>query len=136
MADQQSRPNVAALRKLEASLQLDLLEQEAMTHASARNASMPTARQLLGSYYWRVHLLHWWLRLRKTAYVAGSLAGLVLMAMGLLWWRLGSGPIELDIATPWLTAAIEENFGSNHQVELGGTVIERDANGRTALRIP
>src|SRR5262245_53466421 len=135
MADQQSRPNVAALRKLEASLQLDLLEQEAMTRASARNAAMPTARQLLGSYYWRVHLLHWWLRLRKTTDVAGAFAGLVLMAMGLLWWRLGSGPIELDVATPWLTAAIEENFGSSHQVELGGTVIERDANGRTALRI-
>src|SRR5439155_15067057 len=30
---------------------------------------------------------------------------------------------------------VEGHFGSNHQVELGGTVIERDANGRTALRI-
>jgi hypothetical protein len=135
MADQLTRPNVAALRKLEASLQLDLLEQEAMTRACVRDASMPTARDLLGAYYWRVHLLHWWLKLRKTTYVVGSLAGLVLIAMGALWWRLGSGPIEFDVATPWLTAAIEENFGSRHQVELGGTVIERDANGRTALRI-
>ncbi len=135
MADQQARPNVAALRKLETSLQLDLLEQEAMTCASARNASMPTARQLLGSYYWRVHLLHWWLRLRKTTYVAGALAGLVLIAMTTLWWRLASGPIEFDVATPWLTAAIEENFGSSHQIDIGSTVIERDANGRTALRI-
>ena len=25
-----------------------------------------------------------------------------------------SGPIELDLATPWLKAAIEENFGSKH----------------------
>src|SRR5262249_2975892 len=40
-----------------------------------------------------------------------------------------------DVATPWLTAAIEENFGANHRVEVGGTQIERDANGRTALRI-
>src|SRR5215475_15375565 len=24
-----------------------------------------------------------------------------------LWWRLSSGPIELDMATPWLKAAIE-----------------------------
>src|SRR5712671_1381515 len=35
----------------------------------------------------------------------------------------------------WLTAAIGENFGSNHSIEVGGTQIERDANGRTALRI-
>ncbi len=33
-----------------------------------------------------------------------------------LWWRLSSGPIELDIATPWLKAAIEENFGGKHTV--------------------
>ena len=52
-----------------------------------------------------------------------------------LWWRLASGPIELDVATPWLTAAIKENFGSGHEVEIGGTQLERDANGRTSLRI-
>ena len=52
-----------------------------------------------------------------------------------LWWRLSSGPIELDIATPWLTAAIKDNFGDGHDVEIGGTQLERDANGRTALRI-
>jgi len=63
------------------------------------------------------------------------MAGVVLVAMSALWWRLGSGPIELDVATPWLTAAIGENFGSNHSIEVGGTQIERDANGRTALRI-
>ena len=34
-----------------------------------------------------------------------------------LWWRLSSGPIELDLATPWLKAAIEENFGGNHSVD-------------------
>ena len=52
-----------------------------------------------------------------------------------LWWRLSSGPIELDLATPWLSAAIKENFGSGHDVEIGGTQIERDAAGRTSLRI-
>ncbi len=52
-----------------------------------------------------------------------------------LWWRLGSGPIDFDFATPWLTAAIEENFGSHHRVAVGGTQLERDASGRTALRI-
>jgi len=135
MADHLTRPNVAALRKLEASLQFDLLEQEAMACAPRRRAPRQTARDLLGRDYWRVHLWHWWLRLRKTTYVAGALGGVMLLAMLLLWWRLGSGPIEFDAATPWLTAAIEENFGSEHRVEVGGTQIERDANGRTALRI-
>ena len=52
-----------------------------------------------------------------------------------LWWRLSSGPIELNIATPWLKAAIEENFGGNHSVTVGGTQLERDERGRTSLRL-
>ena len=52
-----------------------------------------------------------------------------------LWWRLSSGPIELDIATPWLKAAIEENFGATDKVSVGGTQIERDEAGRTTLRL-
>lgn len=39
------------------------------------------------------------------------------------------------MATPWLTAAIAENFGGKHSVTIGGTQIERDERGRTALRI-
>src|SRR5262249_3894864 len=83
----------------------------------------------------RVQSPRWWSRLRKVTYVTGGLAGTVLIAMMLLWWRLARGPIEFDVATPWLPASIEENFGSQHQVEVGGAQIERDANGRTALRI-
>src|ERR1044071_5910525 len=52
-----------------------------------------------------------------------------------LWWRLSRGPIELDVATPWLKAAIEENFGGDHSVVVGGTQIERDEKGRTSLRL-
>jgi hypothetical protein len=74
-------------------------------------------------------------RLRKFAWFGGVLGALVLFAMVALWWRLSSGPIELDIATPWLSAAIKENFGSGHEVEVGGTQLERDANGRPSLRI-
>src|SRR5262245_58095114 len=59
---------------------------------------------------------------------------LTLAALG-LWWRLSSGPIELDLATPWLKAAIEENFGGNHTVAVGGTQLERDEKGRTSLRL-
>lgn len=52
-----------------------------------------------------------------------------------LWYRLLNGPIELDIATPWLKAAIEENFGATDKVTVGGTQIERDETGRTTLRL-
>ena len=52
-----------------------------------------------------------------------------------LWWRLSSGPIELEMATPWLKAAIEQNFSDKHTVTVGGTQIERDEKGRTSLRL-
>ena len=59
----------------------------------------------------------------------------VAVGVAALWWRLSSGPIELDIATPWLTAAIRDNLGGGHEVEVGGTQLERDASGRTSLRM-
>jgi hypothetical protein len=59
----------------------------------------------------------------------------VAVAAGGLWWRLNSGPIELDIATPWLKQAIEENFSASDRVSVGGTQIERDEKGRTSLRL-
>jgi len=64
--------------------------------------------------------------------VCGAFATVALLG---LWWRLSSGPIALDVATPWLKAAIEENFGGNHSVEVGGTQLERDERGRTSLRL-
>src|SRR6195256_2260100 len=54
---------------------------------------------------------------------------------GGLWWRLGAGPINLDMATPWLAAAIEENIGHGNTVEIGGTQIERAGRIRIAVRI-
>ena len=59
----------------------------------------------------------------------------VVVVMVALWWRLSSGPIELDAATPWLKSAIEKNFGDKQTVTVGGTQIERDENGRTSLRL-
>ncbi len=73
--------------------------------------------------------------LRKVAIGIGAFCGIIAIILAGLWWRLSLGPIALDIATPWLTAAIEQNFGSRHHVEVGGTVLERDAKGRTALRL-
>jgi Protein of unknown function len=80
-------------------------------------------------------LLLWWPRVRKLALIGGGLGGLAALAVGALWWRLSSGPIELDMATPWLTVAIKQNLGGGHDVEIGGTQLERDANGHTSLRI-
>ena len=60
---------------------------------------------------------------------------LATVAVLALWWRLSSGPIDLEIATPWLKAAIEENFGGQQTVVVGGTQIERDERGRTSLRL-
>ena len=54
---------------------------------------------------------------------------------GTLWWRLGAGPINLDMVTPWLAAAIEENIGHGNTVEVGGTQIERVGRIRIAVRI-
>ncbi len=64
--------------------------------------------------------------------ICGAFATIVVLG---LWWRLSSGPIALDVATPWLKAAIEENFGGHHSVEVGGTQLERDERGRTSLRL-
>src|SRR5579875_1727601 len=73
--------------------------------------------------------------MRRTLWAAGAAAALVLVSFGALWWRLSQGPIELDVVTPWLVAAIEDNFGGKHTVTVGGTQIERDENGGTSLRL-
>lgn len=72
---------------------------------------------------------------RRLIYGAGALAVLGFAGTGILWWRLTSGPLSLDVATPWLTSAIEERLGSGHRIEVGGTQLERDEDGRTALRL-
>ena len=73
--------------------------------------------------------------IRRSAIGIGVLCVLVAAGFLTLWWRLASGPIQLDVATPWLASAIEENFGSHHHVAVGGTQIERTENGGTAVRI-
>ncbi len=73
--------------------------------------------------------------LRRTLIGGGSAVAVFCLLFAVLWWRLGSGPIEFDVATPWLTSAIEDNFGDNYKVQVGGTQIERDGNGRIRLRL-
>jgi len=89
----------------------------------------------LGGAGTRYRLAMIWPHLRRASMVLGATVIVVALGLGVLWWRLSSGPISLDIATPWITAAIEQNFGMRHKVEVGGTVIERDEQGRTAVRI-
>ena len=84
--------------------------------------------------HFTVHLIRrrW---VRRTLWSSGAILALVAVGMLGLWWRLSQGPIELDMVTPWLKAAIEDNFGGKRTVTVGGTQIERDENGRTSLRI-
>ncbi len=73
--------------------------------------------------------------LKRVAVVLGALVLIFVGCFGALWWRLGAGPINLDIATPWLAAAIEDNIGHGNTVEVGGTQIERAGRVRIAVRI-
>jgi len=72
---------------------------------------------------------------KRLAVVAAALAVIFGGCFFGLWWRLGAGPINLDIATPWLATAIEENIGHGNTVEIGGTQIERAGRIRIAVRI-
>ncbi|MBX9651092.1 MAG: DUF3971 domain-containing protein [Xanthobacteraceae bacterium] len=72
---------------------------------------------------------------KRIAIVVAVLAVIFASCFGGLWWRLGAGPINLDIATPWLAAAIEDNIGNGNTVEVGGTQIERAGRIRIAVRI-
>jgi Protein of unknown function len=72
---------------------------------------------------------------RRLAIVIAALALIFTACFASLWWRLGAGPINLDMATPWLAAAIEDNIGHGNTVEVGGTQIERAGRIRIAVRI-
>ncbi|MGZ5895151.1 MAG: hypothetical protein ACXWJ6_02730, partial [Xanthobacteraceae bacterium] len=125
---------LAALRGLEASLDAHRRSKPALRgdedpRQSASSPRFGWSRRLLGT------LLLKRSKLRRAGLIIGGVLGVVAIGFGLLWWRLLSGPIALDLATPWITAAIEQNFGSRHKVEIGGTVLERDEHGRTAVRI-
>jgi hypothetical protein len=73
--------------------------------------------------------------IKRLAVVVGVLLVIFAGCFGGLWWRLGAGPINLEMATPWLAKAIEENIGHGNTVEVGGTQIERAGRIRIAVRI-
>src|ERR1700752_857984 len=125
MAKKHSTPRLAALRKLRAALPL---------RARARKAN-PSAAPMPAVLWRRIRpILKRPLLRRSLIGLGGALAIFGLVFSG-LWGRLGSGPIEFDMATPWLTSAIEDNFGENYKVQVGGTQIERDEGGRIRVRL-
>lgn len=73
--------------------------------------------------------------LKRTATVFGGLLIVFTICFAVLWWRLGAGPINFDMATPWLVDAIQDNIGEGNTVEVGGTQIERAGRIRMAVRI-
>ncbi len=127
MADKHTSPGIAALRKLEATLHLQW-------HAhKAKGSRAP--RPMLIELWRRIRPIFKKPLVRRSLIGLGAAFGVFVMVFIGLWWRLASGPIEVDLATPWLTAAIEENFGGKHKVTVGGTQIERDEAGRIRLRL-
>ena len=143
MADSSDNPRLAALRGLEESLRSHRQAHAARTPARAPEGepddifaddALP-AEMLVRRRRIAVPAV---LRGRAVRRILVTLAAFVCIAavvIGALFYRLSSGPIALDFATDWLAAAIKENLGSSYAVEIGGTVLERDENGRTALRI-
>ena len=73
--------------------------------------------------------------MKRLAAALAVLAVVFIACFGGLWWRLGAGPIDLEMATPWLASAIEQNIGYGNTVEVGGTQIERAGRVRIAVRI-
>ena len=69
---------------------------------------------------------------KRLAIAAAALAVIFVICFGGLWWRLGAGPINLDIATPWLASAIEQNIGHGNTVEVGAWMT--DDQRRTLAR--
>lgn len=72
---------------------------------------------------------------RRVAVCSGVVLLAIASGVGAFWWRLNSGPIEIDILTPWLKSALESRLGGGRTVTVGGTILERDEAGRTAVRL-
>lgn len=111
-------------------------QEEEAGHRARRLLSRSNSRFRVGdgfSLFRRVVPSGRWLR--RMVVVLGALIVIFVGCFGALWWRLGAGPINLDMATPWLAAAIEDNIGHGNTVEIGGTQIERAGRIRIAVRI-
>jgi hypothetical protein len=149
MTDKNSSPRIVALQEMEAALQQ---HRRAQMHAGApsgvdgaepsradepqsdQHGALRKPRRRLRFNPWFA-FGRWRSVMRKAAIGVGAALVVLLIGGGALWWRLASGPIMLDLATPWLTSAIAQKFGDRYSVQVGGTQLERDQQGRTALRL-
>lgn len=86
----------------------------------------------IGTLNHRLFGITWLRRATLTLVVLAVVSGVSFVG---LWLRLGAGPINLDVVTPWLASAIEQNLGHDHTVEVGGTQIERAGRIRIAVRL-
>ena len=57
--------------------------------------------------------------MRRVGIGLAAIAAVFMLVAGGLWLLLASGPISLDIATPWLAAAVAENFGNQFRIDIG-----------------
>src|ERR1700760_32913 len=152
MADSGDSPRHAALRGLEDSLRWHREAQASRAPAASTPASGNAAEHELDieddlfidetpapiHYGRRCFVLPRFLggRVMRRVFVAfAALFVLATMAVGALWYALSNGPISLDLFTDRLVSAIKENLGNGYSVEVGGTFLERDENGRAALRM-
>ncbi|MBR1239662.1 hypothetical protein JQ634_28140 [Bradyrhizobium sp. AUGA SZCCT0240] len=129
-----------------AEAQISQWDDEAGWDTDQDEAARYRARRLLSRSNSRFHrfsdnvsALNRWISgerwVKRLSVVIAVLAVIFASCFGGLWWRLGAGPINLDLATPWLAKAIEENIGHGNTVEVGGTQIERAGRIRIAVRI-
>jgi Protein of unknown function len=134
---QRSRPRSDGQPSQWDDAQWDRDHDEAAGHRARRLLSHPSSG--FHRFGDRLARLQRWIAgerwVRRLAVVLAALMVIFAGCFGALWWRLGAGPINLDIATPWLAAAIEDNIGHGNTVEVGGTQIERAGRIRIAVRI-
>src|SRR5258706_10801404 len=110
---------------------------EAACHQARRLLSRPSSGfHRLGDY---TRGLRRWLATERWLKCIGIVIAVLMVifagCFGGLWWRVGAGPLNLDMATPGRAAAIAENIGHGNTVEVGGTQIERAGRIRIAVRI-
>jgi hypothetical protein len=141
MTDENNRPRDTALQELEAALDEHRRVRAVDESPDSGDEPPPRRRWRLPTMRWRLSFRPWAVFdrrhpvMRKVAIGTVALAVVAVAGGGALWWRLSSGPIMLDLVTPWLTSAIEQNLGNRYHVAVGGTQLERDAKGHTAVRL-
>jgi Protein of unknown function len=126
MTRKRIKPRPSAMRRMLAAFDLHSRALVARARALQRNVNERAGGASFGLR----------LAMRRRAIIS-ALAALCLVGtpLGLLWWRLSTGPLSVDIVTPWLTSALQERLGAGHQIEVGGTQLERTEEGRAALRL-